>query len=154
MTAKHILYGVTGIFASLIVGAFIVSTLSGAQVSSTTPPTPTSFAGVTCSACAMNDGVTLLSPVTIDGIQINPVLTGTTGNIGGGLLSAGSCASGTATVTGARAGMTVIVTPNADPGSGVQYQGLVSANDTVLVRACALLLLTPVSTPYNVRVVQ
>lgn len=81
-------------------------------------------------------------------------LTGTTGNIGGGLLAAGACASGTVTITGATVGMVAVANPTANPGSGVQWQAYVSSANTVTVQACVLLLLTPTATTYNVRVIQ
>lgn len=82
----------------------------------------------------------------------NGVLSGTTGSIGGGLLSAGSCATGTATVTGATTGMVAVANPTTYQGDGVQFQAYVSASNTVTVKACALLLITPSATTYKVRV--
>ena len=81
-------------------------------------------------------------------------LTGITGSIGGGLLSVGSCATGTATVTGATVGMVAMANPATYQGDGVQFQAYVSAANTVTVKACALLLITPTATTYNVRVIQ
>lgn len=80
-------------------------------------------------------------------------LTGTTGSIGGGLLTVGSCATGTATVTGAAVGMVAVANPVTYQGDGVQYQAYVSSANTVTVKACALLLITPSATVYNVRVI-
>lgn len=81
------------------------------------------------------------------------ILTGTTGSIGGGLLSAATCTSGTATVTGATVGMVATSDPATYPGDGAQWQTYVSSANTVTVKVCVLLLLTPVSTTYAVRVV-
>jgi hypothetical protein len=81
-------------------------------------------------------------------------LTGTTGSIGGGVLTAGSCASGTVAVTGSTTSMTVQVSPNTYPGDGTLYFGYVSANGTVTVKACAVVALTPTASTYNVRVTQ
>lgn len=81
-------------------------------------------------------------------------LVGTTSAIGGGLLGVGSCTSGTATVTGATVGMAAVSSPTTYPGDGAQWQTYVSAPNTVTVKVCALILLTPVSTTYNVRVIQ
>lgn len=80
-------------------------------------------------------------------------LQGTTGSIGGGLLTVGSCATGTATVTGASVGMVAVANPVTYQGDGVQYQAYVSSANTVTVKACALLLITPSATIYNVRVI-
>lgn len=79
-------------------------------------------------------------------------LAGTTEAIGGAALSAGACASGTAAVSGANVGMAVIATPQADPGTGLYWQGFVSAEGTVTVRVCAAVSATPVATAYTVRV--
>lgn len=80
------------------------------------------------------------------------VLSGITGSIGGGLLTAASCTSGTATVTGATVGMVATADPATYPGDGAQFQTYVSSANTVTVKVCALLLLTPVATTYAVRV--
>lgn len=76
-----------------------------------------------------------------------------TASVGGGLLMVGACTSGTTTVRGARVGDVVIVTPRTYPGDGVQWQGYVSSNDTITVKLCALITLTPTASIYDVRVV-
>lgn len=81
-------------------------------------------------------------------------LSGTTGSIGGGLLAAGACASGTVAVTGSTTSMTVTVSPNTYPGDGTDFSGYVSTNGTVTVKVCALVAVTPTSSTYNVRVIQ
>lgn len=91
----------------------------------------------------------------IDGKGI--VLTGTTGSISGAL-AAGACNSGTASVTGARSTMAVAVSavtqPQADDTHGLSISALVSADDTVTVKECALVATTPNATAFNVRVIQ
>lgn len=83
-----------------------------------------------------------------------PVIrTGTTGSIGGGLLAAGGCTSGTVSVTGATTGMVAVASPVTYPGDGVQWQSYVSSANTVTVKVCGVILVTPGSTAYNVRVV-
>ena len=82
------------------------------------------------------------------------VLTGTSGSIGGSALSAGACASGTVSVSGATTAMAVSVSPAADPGSGFAWMAFVSSSGTVTVRVCAIAAGTPASTTYNVRVIQ
>lgn len=86
--------------------------------------------------------------------NLAPSLTGTTGSIGGGLLAAGACASGTVAVTGSTTTMTVAVSPNTYPGDGTDFAGYVSTNGTVTVKVCALVAVTPTSSTYNVRVIQ
>jgi hypothetical protein len=83
-----------------------------------------------------------------------PVLTGTTGSIGGGLLAAGTCASGTAAVTGATTAMAVAASPVTYPGDGSTWLAYVSAGGTVTVKVCALVAVTPGASAYNVRVLQ
>lgn len=86
--------------------------------------------------------------------SVPAVLSATTGSIGGGVLTAGSCASGTVAVANSTTTMTVQVTPNTYPGDGTLFFGYVSANGTVTVKACAIVALTPTASTYNVRVVQ
>lgn len=97
-------------------------------------------------------GTGAFTSLTINGTTILPVLTGTTNSFGGGLLTVGSCATGTATVTGATTGMVAVASPNTYQGDGVQFQAYVSSANTVTVKACALLLITPPTSTYNVRV--
>jgi hypothetical protein len=85
-------------------------------------------------------------------------LTGTTAAIGGSALLAGQCSAGTATVTGATTSMAVAVSPSSDPDSnlsaGIGIYGFVSSSNTVTVRVCAIVAVTPSSVTYNVRVIQ
>ena len=85
---------------------------------------------------------------------IGAVYTGTTGSIGGGALGVAGCTSGTVAVTNSTTSMTVSVTPNTYPGDGILYFGYVSSNGTVTVKVCAIAILTPTSSTYNVRVHQ
>lgn len=88
----------------------------------------------------------------------SPILAGTTGSIGGSALLAGQCSAGTATVTGATTSMTATASPSSDPDSnlstGVGIYSFVSASNTVTVRVCAIVAVTPAATTYNVRVIQ
>lgn len=84
-----------------------------------------------------------------------PYLTGTTGSIGGGLLLAGACASGIATVTGADPGDPVAVSASDGtniPALGASISGTVTSANTVTVNVCALLSLTPTAKTYTVKV--
>lgn len=81
-------------------------------------------------------------------------LSATTSAIGGGLLTAGTCATGTVAVANSTTSMTVSVSPNTYPGDGTLFYGYVSTNGTVTVKACAIVALTPTSSTYNVRVIQ
>ena len=81
-------------------------------------------------------------------------LSGTTSAIGGSSLLAGACSSGTVSITGARNTMGVIATPTSYPGDGTDWKAYVSADDTVTVKVCALVAVTPSSTTYRVRVIR
>jgi hypothetical protein len=83
-------------------------------------------------------------------------LTGTTPSIGGGLLSAGACSSATTSINGATIAMGVVATPatTTDIGALAIWKGWVSATNVVTVNVCAIILGTPVATPYNIRVVK
>ncbi len=81
-------------------------------------------------------------------------LSGTTASIGGSALAAGECASGTVSVPNAASTMTVSVSPNTYPGDGFIPWGYVSSSGTVTVKVCAQVAGTPVSSTYNVRVIE
>lgn len=83
-----------------------------------------------------------------------PILIGTTGSIGGGVLIAGACTSGTVAVTSSTTAMSVVATPVTYPGDGVTWSGYVSTAGTVTVKVCAIVGLTPGASNYNVRVIQ
>lgn len=84
--------------------------------------------------------------------SLKPQLSGTTGSIGGSPLLAGTCATGTATITGAVVGHTVGVSTS----DGTAYNGLtdvsatVTATNTVTVNICAIAAVTPTALTYNV----
>lgn len=81
-------------------------------------------------------------------------LSGTTGSIGGGALTAGTCATGTATVTGVTTSMAIEATPAATPGPGFyESPPYVSGTNTVTVSICAAVAGTPTATTYNVRAI-
>jgi hypothetical protein len=83
-------------------------------------------------------------------------LSGTTGSIGGTPLTANTCTSGTATVTGATTSMVAVASPNTYPGDGLLWSGQVTAVNTVTVRLCNYTQnsTTPLASTYNVRVIQ
>lgn len=81
------------------------------------------------------------------------VLRGTSNPLGGSLLVLGGCS----TATGSLVGVTVNTVLNASPATTTTLSaGLsapdvwMSATDTVTVRRCALLTITPVAVPYNI----
>lgn len=90
---------------------------------------------------------------SIAGIPLVAQLSGTSASIGGSLLTgAGSCATGTASVTGAVVGHTVGVSTS----DGTAYNGLtdvsatVTSTNTVTVSVCAIAAVTPAAKTYNV----
>ncbi len=79
------------------------------------------------------------------------ILTGTTGSIGGGALTA-SCASGTATIANSTTSMVAVASPNADiSAAAYSVTARVSVNGTVTVLLCGTG--TPTAGTYNVRVI-
>lgn len=96
----------------------------------------------------------------VNGVALLPVLSGTTGSIGGGLLAAGACASGTVSITGATTGMVAVASPagGVDPSNGgvlgVAIDARVSSSNTVTVSVCSPVAGTPTAANYNVRVIQ
>ena len=89
---------------------------------------------------------------------VSPVLSGTTASLGGSALLAGACTAGTVTVTGATSSMVATASPSSDPDSvlstGIAIYAFVSSANTVTVRICAIVAVTPTATTYNVRVLQ
>jgi len=105
-------------------------------------------------ATSSQQGGTLNPPANMNSLTYNvaALLSGTTASIGGSALSAGQCTSGTVTISGALTSMAVVVSPVADPGVGVSPPyGFVSATNTVTVRVCAMVAVTPAAVGYNVR---
>lgn len=92
---------------------------------------------------------------TTTGTTYFPYMNGTTGSIGGSVLIAGACSTGTVTVNGAAVGMPVLVSASDGtniPALGVNLSGTVTAANTVSVSVCAIVALTPTAKTYSVRV--
>ncbi len=107
--------------------------------------------GLSALAGVANAGMNYWTPPVV--MPTVPVmLSATSGSIGGSLLLLGTCTTSNVAVTGANTGMSVQATPAVTPGAGAIWYGYVSAADTVTVKVCALVALTPVSTVYNIRV--
>jgi hypothetical protein len=88
---------------------------------------------------------------------INPqttksALTGTTGSIGGSALSAGTCTSGTAAVTGAAVGHPVSVSSSDGslPNGLIVLSAALTNSNVVTVQLCAVAAVTPTANTYNV----
>ena len=81
-----------------------------------------------------------------------PSLTGATASIGGSALVAGSCSSGTATVTGATVGHPVSVSASDGslPNGLIILSAAVTSSNTVTVQLCATGSVTPAANTYNV----
>jgi hypothetical protein len=82
-------------------------------------------------------------------------IAGLTGSIGGGALTAGTCTTGTATITGVLPGSPVAVSASDGtlPDPLIVLRGAVTAADTVTVQLCAISAVTPAAKTYNVRVI-
>jgi Cys-tRNA synthase (O-phospho-L-seryl-tRNA:Cys-tRNA synthase) len=83
-----------------------------------------------------------------------PVLSATSGAMGGSLLALGGCNTTDVTVTGATTSMAATASPVGALASGIQWQAAVISSNTVRVYECALLSITPASTTFNIRVMQ
>lgn len=112
------------------------------------PFAPTATAGTNTTQLATTAFVTSAL------VGVTPVLSGTSGSIGGSALVAGQCAIGTVAITSSTTTMVPIVSPNTYPGSGFTKEAYVSTNGTVTVSVCAIVAGTPTASTYNVRVVQ
>lgn len=109
------------------------------------------YATISQATYTAGTGINITSNVVASTAPV--IRSGTTGSIGGGLLSVGSCTSGTATVSGATTGMVAMASPSSYPGDGVQWQTYVSSANTVTVKVCGIILITPTATTYLVRVI-
>lgn len=110
----------------------------------------------TCSSVSLTADVSGVLPVANGGTGSSTaiILSGTTGSIGGGALLAGQCSSGTVTITGATTSMVALADPNTYPGDGTIWDGQVTSANTVTVKVCAIVALSPNASTYNVRVLQ
>lgn len=155
---------VLGVNVGQIVGIF--DTLSDALLAGTTPKEylyATNPAGTAVNT-TLGDS-TLAGSITnivggsaantrANGVPILTGYTGTSGSIGGGALAAGACTSGTVAITGAATTMVAVASPNTYPGDGSYWDAQVTAANTVTVKVCAAIALTPAASTYNVRVLQ
>lgn len=87
-------------------------------------------------------------------IKTQPAYSAISASVGGSALTAGQCASGTASVAGSTTSQVAVVSPNTYPGDGFEWHAYVSAAGTVTVKVCAELAGTPTASTYNVRVIQ
>lgn len=74
-------------------------------------------------------------------------------NYAPGALLALASTSTTVTITGARAGMSVVATPQGDPGVNFYWSAWVSSNDTVTLKIGALVVGTPATVSWTIRVI-
>jgi hypothetical protein len=77
-----------------------------------------------------------------------------TGSIGGALLAAGACSSGTVSLANAQTGSAVVATPSTYPLDGFWWEAYVSAPQTVKVNVRAAVGGTPTASVYNVQLLQ
>lgn len=119
-----------------------------------------SFSITSANGCTINltaNGTVNLSAATVTLPASMTTLRGTTGSIGGSPLTAGQCATGNVTVAGATTSMVAAASPVADPdpslSTGVVWDAFVVSANTVTVRVCGLVIVTPAATTYNVSVV-
>lgn len=74
----------------------------------------------------------------------------TSGSISGAIVGIG-CDSATVTINGAATGMDAHATPNTYPGDGIFWNAYVSSANTVTVKVCSDVTVTPTASTYNVR---
>ena len=145
-----------GTAPSLSCPTCVTSVVAAAPLASTGGIGPS----ISCPTCVV--GVTSSTPIVVSGGTIpniscptcitSGLLTGTTGPIGGTALGAGTCTSGTAIVSGAKAGHPVMVSA-ADgslPDALTILSAAVTTQGTVTVQLCVVAAVTPVIKTYNV----
>ena len=110
----------------------------------------------TITQSAADSSTKLATTFYADRAVSNAIQEGTTGSIGGSLLTAGTCATGTATVTNSEpAGSPVAVSASdgSAPNALVTLSGYVTTTGTtVTVQVCAIAAVTPAAKTYNVAV--
>lgn len=84
----------------------------------------------------------------------SPVLVGTSVTMGGSMIVNGNCVSNNTSVPGATMAMVAVASPVTYPGDKVLWKTYVSATNTVTVKLCAFATVTPITSVYNVRVIQ
>lgn len=158
-------WGAVGGWGSLQISAVVTNN----NVCSITMSNPTSSAITYPAGSASFPWVILLGNIGdsiwgINTVSVTPTVTtatyqplplaGTTGSIGGSALTAGTCATGIVTVTGATTGMAAVASPVTYPGAPFEWNAYVSAANTVTVNVCTNLAAggTPTASAYNVRV--
>jgi hypothetical protein len=87
-------------------------------------------------------------------VTLAVVQGGKTELIGGQRLQTGECRSGTAVVSSVTSSMGLIATPVEYPGDGVYIVAYKSGPDTVTVKECALMPVTPIPTTFTVKAIQ
>lgn len=80
-------------------------------------------------------------------------LVGTSGSLGGSLMTVGQTVTVTVTVTGASSSMAVATSPATYPGAGFVWTAYVSSANTVTVCLTCVAAGTPTASNYNVRVI-
>lgn len=156
--------------ATTLANAYLLGGPAGAAgFVTTTAAAPLSFGVNLVEKARINNGIILGAPtggdkglgtvnatgLFVNGVAVPPaILSGTTGSIGGGALLAGQCSSGTVTITGATTSMVALADPQTYPGDGTIWDGQVTSANTVTVKVCAIIALSPGASLYNVRVLQ
>lgn len=128
---------------------YCVTALGGGKLTIT--PTTSTINGASTLVILTGQTACINSDNSNYSARVSGYATGTTGSIGGGLLTVGTCTSGTATIKGATTGMTATASPVTYPGDGNYWVAYVSASDTITVKVCATATLTPTSSQYNVK---
>ena len=114
--------------------------------------------GMTATTQATGDNSTKVATTAF--VAASTYLSGTTASIGGSLLTgAGSCTTGTVTVTGVGSGnfpvgspVSVSASDGSLPNGLVTLSAAATATNTVTVSICAIAAVTPAAKTYNVAV--
>jgi hypothetical protein len=116
-------------------------------------PTAVDLSGSIGTTQATSDNSTKLATTAfVDNVLNAQFASGQTSSIGGGSLTAGTCASGTATATGALSGSPVVfgTSDGTLPSPLVVISAAVTSANTITVQVCAIATVTPAAKLYNV----
>lgn len=120
---------------------------------------PTGFVSLGANNIGITDGGQIQLQIGVNGITLPTASGGAfqTGSIGGGSLTAGTCASTTVVLASGVVTSTAafITTPTKDPGPDFYWETVLVASSSVSTRVCAAGITgTPTASTYNVKIIQ
>lgn len=133
---------------------FIMGTIDAHPMVFLTNATPAFAISQTDQSGQFFGNVDIDGVLSLPGGNVTSTLAATSISFGNAILLAGACTSTATTVTGAKAGMAVVSTPQTYPGDAAYWKSMVTAANTVTTYVCAAVGLTPTASVYSIRVTE